>query len=111
MRAIAAEATSPALLELTVNGVPKGSARVLVRGDEILISLDTLKAAGILDTPTKIETIDGLAFVASKNLGPKIKAAYDQDTLTLTLTVDPQALAPTTIGPRQRCANGSRERR
>ena len=97
MRAFAAESADTALLELTVNGVNKGNARVLVRGDQILISLDTLKAAGILETPTKTETIGGLAYVVAGDLAPKIQVAYDQDNLALALTVDPKLLAPTTI--------------
>lgn len=84
-------------MALTVNGVNKGNARVLVRADQILIAVDTLKAAGILETPLPTETIGGVAYVAAENLRPKIQAVYDQNTLALTLNVDPQLLAPTTI--------------
>ena len=97
MRALAAEAADVALLALTVNGVNKGSARVLVRGDQILIAVDTLRAAGIRETPTNTETIGGLAYVSAGDLSPRIRAAYDQDNLALSLTVDPTLLAPTTI--------------
>lgn len=95
--AMAAEAQSAALLQLTVNTVDKGAARVIIRGSEILIAVDSLKAAGVTVTPSAVETIGGVDYVAARALEPGVKVDYDAANLALALTADPRLLAPSTI--------------
>ncbi len=95
--AIAADADTPALLQMTVNGVDKGAARVLLHGQDVLILMSALKEAGLIDVPGTPQDVGGEAYVRLDALGPHIKAHYDQDNLALELTVEPALLAATTI--------------
>lgn len=95
--ATAAEAQSGALLQLTVNTVDKGTARVILRGPDILIALDSLKTAGISVTPGAIETIGGVDYAPAASLAPGVRVDYDEANLALKLTADPRLLAPSTI--------------
>jgi outer membrane usher protein FimD/PapC len=90
------QAQSGALLQITVNGVDKGTARVILRSNEVLIAADSLKAAGVAAIPAG-EVIGGAVYVAAARLGPGIKVDYDEANLALALTADPHLLAPTTI--------------
>ncbi|MGE4064658.1 MAG: fimbria/pilus outer membrane usher protein [Rhodospirillaceae bacterium] len=93
----AAEADTAALLELSLNGVNKGTARVILRGDQIFVAVATLKQAGLRDVPGARVDIAGQLFVALASLTPEIEAVYDEDNLALVLNADPRLLAPTTI--------------
>ena len=100
-RAAAAETeAAPALLQITVNGVDKGNARVILRGNDVLIAVQSLADAGITfapGTPDVTEVIGGAAYVPAAGLGPRIRVIYDEANLALTVIADPRLLAPTTI--------------
>lgn len=93
----ATEAQNSALLQLTVNTVDKGTVRVILRGSEILIALDSLKTAGISVTPGAVETIGGVDYVPAAALAPGVRVDYDEANLAIKLTADPRLLAPSTI--------------
>lgn len=90
-------AEESALLELTVNGVNKGTARVIVRGETLLVAVASLKAAGLTDVPGTPEDVDGEPYIRADALGPDIKFEYDEENLAIVLTVAPRLLNPTTI--------------
>ncbi len=94
-------AESPAILELTVNGVDKGAVRVLLRGTAILIPVATLRQAGFATVPGETESIAGEAYVAAAAMASAVKVHYDEDNLVLALVADPGLLAATTISLNQ----------
>ncbi len=93
----AAEAGTPAILQLAVNGMDKGAVRVLLQPPEIMILVAALRDAGLVIIPGNPEKIGEDLYVRASALAPKISARYDEDNLTLSLSVDPLLLTPTSV--------------
>ncbi len=92
-----AEAPIPALLQLSVNGVDKGAARVLLRDGAVFILVSALKDAGFVEVPGTTEDIAGELYVRADAMGPRVRLRYDEDNLILDFTADPSLLAATNV--------------
>ncbi len=99
MSAMSAMAAEPreALLELSINGVDRGTVRVIVRDDALLIAEESLRLAGVGTISGARETIGGIVYLDSGKLDPRLKIRYDEENLALIVTADPRLLESTTI--------------
>ena len=85
-----------AFLDLTVNGVAKGDALVVMRGSDALVAVAALSDAGLLEFGGRRETVDGQEVVSLQSLQPDVAFTFNERDLTLALTVAP-ALLPATV--------------
>jgi outer membrane usher protein len=86
-----------ALLELSVNGVNRGVALVVLRGDDLWLESDALARAGLRTPGGDREIMDGREFVRIASLAPRIAATFDERALSLDLTADPELLGRTVV--------------
>lgn len=86
-----------AVLDLTVNTVARGQIEVRLDGDDVWVALDALSAAGVHVTGGERGTVDGQTFVRLRSLGRRLEYRFDENSLTLTLIVDPAWLARTVV--------------
>jgi outer membrane usher protein len=84
-----------AFLDLTLNGVAKGDALVVIRAGDALVSVARLTEAGLQAFTGRRETIGGEEFVSLSSLAPLVTFRTDEADLSLTITADPQLLAAT----------------
>lgn len=82
-----------AVLDLVVNEVPEGEVLVIIRGSDALISVSSLRDAGLERIEGTIERIGTDEFVSLASLAPRVAFVIDEQDLDLTLTVDPVLLA------------------
>lgn len=95
--ATAAGQDRPALLELHVNGVPKGDVVVWLRGDEVWIPIHQLEAVGLHEFTGTRDEFDGEPCVALTSLRPDVRGEIDERDLSLRLDVAPERLRPTVL--------------
>jgi len=86
-----------AFLELSVNGVDRGVALVVLRGTEIWIEADALARAELRVSGGEREVMDGRTFVRLASLAPGVTSAFDETALTLALTADAGLLRRTVV--------------
>ncbi|MGZ5429735.1 MAG: fimbria/pilus outer membrane usher protein, partial [Thermoanaerobaculia bacterium] len=92
----AAGAAAPfqrAVVPLSVNTVPKGDVSALLMGDDVLLRVRDLSAAGVSGFAGRRETRDGEEWVSLASLAPGVSYRLDQETVTLSVTVPPTWLA------------------
>ncbi len=81
-----------AVLELFIDQADTGTILVIVRGKELLASVQDLERAGVKLPPAPRATIGGTDFVSLAQLAPLISYTFDEAQLVLRLTVNSQAL-------------------
>jgi outer membrane usher protein len=86
--AIASAQDQRTFADLIINEVAKGDALVVLRGDDALVAVATLREAGVDGFEGAREEIDGLPFVSLKSLDPKVSFVFDERDLKLSLKVD-----------------------
>ena len=84
-----------AFLEVTINGVEKGDALVLLRGDDALVGVDMLSGAGLSGFEGRRETIGSVVFVSLASLQPHVTFTVNEQELRLSLVADPRLLGTT----------------
>lgn len=84
-----------ALLALVINQVDKGEALVIIRIDDVLVSVGTLETSGLHGFAGTRETIGGEPFVSLASLKPDITYEFDERALVLRLTARPELLEST----------------
>jgi outer membrane usher protein len=84
-----------AVLELIVNRVPSRESLVVLRGDDVLVPVETLQQAGLRGFTGQRETINGQAVVSLTSLAPGVAFSIDEVELRLALTVTPELLGRT----------------
>jgi len=77
-----------AVLELVVNEVPAGESLVVLRGADVLVGVDSLRAAGIHDFAGIRSTFGGEEVVSLASLAPGVTFRVDERDLRLYLTAD-----------------------
>jgi outer membrane usher protein len=95
--ALAATGQQRAFLELSVNGVDRGVALVVLRGDDLWLESDALARAGLKTIGGDREIMDGREFVRVASLAPRVTATFDDGALTLALVADPELLGRTVV--------------
>jgi outer membrane usher protein len=86
-----------AFLDLSVNGVPKGEALVVLRGADPWVEAEALPRAGVHIEGGDRITVEGRVFVRVASLAPRVRFDFDQQALALRLTVDPALLGVTEL--------------
>ena len=92
----AAGAAAPiqrAVVPLSVNTVPKGEVSALLVGDDVLLRVRDLSAAGVSGFAGRREPHDGEEWVSLASLAPGASYRFDPETVTLSVTVPPTWLA------------------
>ncbi|WP_338868910.1 fimbria/pilus outer membrane usher protein [Myxococcus stipitatus] len=91
--------TTPIVAELTVNGAHQGDVFPLLRGEDVLLPVSVLVAAGVDPRwlPKRVEVIDGKAYVSLPSLAPPARCQLDPDTTQLTCELPPEAFAVTRV--------------
>ncbi|HTR53336.1 MAG TPA: fimbria/pilus outer membrane usher protein [Kofleriaceae bacterium] len=91
-----ADEDTPAMLALEVDHVARGDAAVVLRGDDVLVRVADLEAAGIHAIAGTQETIDGERMVSLASLRG-VKFVFDRDDLALSIEAAPELLPHTVI--------------
>jgi outer membrane usher protein len=86
-----------AVLELTVNGVPRGDVIVVLRGDDVLVPVERLRDAGLVRLTAPSEMLQGSRYVSLRAASSSITFEMDEEALTLALVAAPSVLKETTI--------------
>jgi outer membrane usher protein len=84
-------------LSLIVNGVSKGDVVGILRSNDVLLTEDDARSAGVPFPPTAIVDVSGARYVSLALLAPHATYRLDLTTVTLTVTVDPLLLGHTTV--------------
>lgn len=89
------QALDRAVLELVVNSTARGEVFVLLRQNDILVPIETLRDAGLVRLRAPTEEHDGVAHVSLHAAG--LPFDYDERALTLTITAPPAVLSRATV--------------
>lgn len=81
-----------AILELTVNQVAKEAIFVILRPQDILVTLADLEKAGLQNFAGSRETINNETYVSLVSLAPQVSYTFDEKALTLKITAQPELL-------------------
>lgn len=84
---------SRAVVPLSVNTVPKGDVLAVLVGDDVLLRVHDLTAAGVKGFKGRRESRDGEEWISLASLAPDVTFALDLQTVTLSVTVPPTWLA------------------
>jgi outer membrane usher protein len=93
----AAEKDRLAILEWTLNEVHHGDVVVVIRDRDLLIHVDALHAAGVVDVHGRVEKISGKRFVSLSSITPKLDFSFNEDAQTLKVTAKPELFEATII--------------
>ncbi len=88
--------TETAVLELLVNMEKKGTHFLLLSGDDVLLSIETISEIGFKAT-LKTVAIEGKEYVSLLSLYPKIKFAIEEKESTLTIVASPELFGKNVI--------------
>ncbi len=93
----AADGLERAILDLTVNGAPRGEVFVYIGKGDVLVPLGRLHEAGLvrLQVPTVRQA--GVAHVSLKAASPPLRFTYDEAALTLDIIAPTSVLARSTL--------------
>ena len=83
-----------AFLDLTLNGVAKGDALVILREGDALVGVATLTEAGLQEFAGRREAIGDDEFVSLASLAPLVTFETSEADLRLAITADPRLLGP-----------------
>jgi outer membrane usher protein len=81
-----------AILELTVNQVAKEPIFVILRPQDVLVTLADLEKAGLQNFAGSRETINNETYVSLVSLAPQVSYIFDEKALTLKITAQPELL-------------------
>lgn len=95
--AVAAPAAQRAFLTVSVNGAGGGDVLVILRGDDMLVHAQELRAVGLRVPDAALVSVNGDAFVSTQALGSGASAALDAQALTLAITVPAAMFSPQRI--------------
>ena len=84
-----------AFLDVFINGVAKGDALVVFRGDDALVATEMLTGAGVNGFAGRRETVANKEFVSLASLAPDLTFAINERDLRLSITADPRLLGAT----------------
>jgi len=84
-------------LSLVVNGVAKGDVVGIVRAQDVLLTEDDAKTAGVPFPAAAFVEFGGTRYVSLDSLAPHVTYRLDLSTVTLNLTVDPSLLGRTAV--------------
>jgi outer membrane usher protein len=97
-RAAAAHAEQqPALLDVSINGVPHGQSIVVMDDGQVWIDLESLTSASVKDPGGDRRPWKGRTLVRLASLAPRITYELDEAALALRLTVQPSQLQGTRV--------------
>jgi outer membrane usher protein len=85
------------VLPVTINQVPRGDLKAILRGADILLDVRALAAAGVQGFGGSRVTIEGEAYVSLASLQPEASFELDPATLTLSVTVPADWLGVTVV--------------
>jgi outer membrane usher protein len=88
----ASGAASPfqrAVVPLSVNTVPKGDVLAVLAGDDVLLKVRDLTAAGVSGFAGRRESRNGEEWISLTSLAPALSYRLDPETVTLSITVPP----------------------
>lgn len=99
----AAEGDRVAIFDFTLNEVQHGEVLVVLRGNDVLVHLDPLHAAGLVDIHGRVEKIAGKSFVLLSTMTPKLNFSFNEDKQILKVTAKPEMFGTSVIdlGPRK----------
>ncbi|MEH2374565.1 fimbria/pilus outer membrane usher protein [Nostoc sp.] len=86
-----------AILELTVNQVSQGEVFVILRQSDILVHPSDLQKARLQGFSGIQETINNETYVSLASLAPNVSYKYDENSLTLSITAQPELLGSTSV--------------
>jgi outer membrane usher protein len=99
--AATAQPVQRALFSLWVNGVEKGEAVVVLRGNDVWMQAADLQKVG-LHAAGRRERIESEEYVALASLTPQVTFQLDEEQLALRLTAAPETLPETVLALRGR---------
>jgi outer membrane usher protein len=86
-----------AVLELTLNEVRHGNIIVVLRGSDVLASVESLEAAGLKGVDGRVEKRQGKSFVSLVSVSPQLHFSVDEDALKLQVQAPAAMFDTTTI--------------
>ncbi len=96
--AVAREATyERGVLTLVVNGQPAGESFVLLRGDDVLVPLADLRAAGLVRLATPTVRYQEAAYVSMRAASDVLRSSIDLDDLSLRIEAPSEAFGRRSI--------------
>lgn len=89
----------PIVVELTLNGVPRGDIFPLLRGTDVLVPAAALEEGGVdlARLGARVELISGQGYVSLQSLAPQGRFELDERTTSLRCELPSSAFAPTRI--------------
>jgi outer membrane usher protein len=93
----ASEGLERAILDLTVNGSPRGEVFVFIGKGDVLVPLTRLREAGLTRLRVPTVQLAGVAHVSLKATSPPLSFTYDEVALTLDVVAPTSALARSTL--------------
>lgn len=87
--ATAQDSRAAAVLDLTLNTMPKGELRVLLEGAEVWADIDALRTAGLERLDGDHQTVGSRTFVRLSSLSPTPEVRVDEAALSVTIVADP----------------------
>ncbi|WP_342379755.1 fimbria/pilus outer membrane usher protein [Myxococcus stipitatus] len=90
---------TPIVAELTLNGTNRGDVFPLLRGEDVLLPVSALEAAGVDPGWLRglVEVVDGTAYVSLQSLTPRARCQLDPDTTRLTCELPASAFTVTRV--------------
>jgi outer membrane usher protein len=92
-----AAALERAVLELVVNGAPRGDVLVFLSDGDVWVPLESLRAAGLVRLDARTEPHAGIPHVSLRGASPPLSFVYDEIALTVSIVAPPWTLARTAI--------------
>jgi outer membrane usher protein len=86
-----------AILELTLNEMQRGDVLVILRGKDILVHVDALHAAGLIDVHGRVEKVAGKRFISLASVTPALRFSFNEETQKLQVTAAGEMFGKTTI--------------
>jgi outer membrane usher protein len=86
-----------AILDLTVNGSPRGEVFVFVGKGDVIVPLARLRAAGLARLQAPTVQLAGVAHVSLKAASPPLSFTYDEAALTVDIVAPSSALVRSTL--------------
>jgi len=96
-QAHAADEFERAILDVTVNGSPRGEAFVFIGKGDVLIPLERLREAGLVRLHVPTVRHAGVVHVSLNAASPPLRFSYDEHALTLDIVAPTSTLAQSTL--------------
>lgn len=86
-----------AIVELVVNQLPQGEALIILRENDLLIRQSDLEESGLQTSVEHQELIEQVPYVSLASLTNTVRYQFDERTLVLNLTAQPEILGKTQV--------------